>query len=48
MKYPHVFSQPSSQTILAGLWATLSLLVFIPAYAGNGEEVFKQAAAYVA
>ena len=46
MKYPHVFSQSSSQTILAGLWAILSLLVFIPAYAGNGEEVFRQAAAY--
>ncbi len=47
MKYPHVYSQSSSQTILAGLWAILSLLVFIPAaYAGNAEEVFKQAAAY--
>lgn len=46
MKYPHVFSQSSSQTILAGLWAILSLLVFIPAYAGNAEKVFEQAPAY--
>ena len=46
MKYPHVFSQSSLQTILAGLWAILSLLVFTPVYAGNAEEVFEQAAAY--